>query len=112
MRIAILGSGTRGDTQPMLALGEELKARGHSVVVTVNQNLAAWARRSTLDIVSLPLDSEATLKSAEGVSLLAKGDTLSLNREMNRRDAEANLEMLSAYTRACGDADLILSTAL
>jgi sterol 3beta-glucosyltransferase len=112
MRIAILANGTRGDVQPKLALGEELQRRGHSVVITVNQNLAVWARRSTVEIVTLPLDSEALLKSDEGVALLAKGDTLRLNQQMSRAEFEANLPMLEAFREACRGADLILSCAL
>jgi hypothetical protein len=75
MRIAILANGTRGDIQPKLALGEELQRRGHSVVITVNENLATWARRSNVQIVTLPRDSEALLKSDEGIALLAKGES-------------------------------------
>jgi UDP:flavonoid glycosyltransferase YjiC (YdhE family) len=62
--------------------------------------------------VTLPRDSEAMLKSEEGVALLAKGDTVKLNRMMAELDAAANLPMLSAFCEACRGADLILSCVL
>jgi len=33
MRIALVTAGTRGDVQPMVALGVELSRRGHDVVL-------------------------------------------------------------------------------
>lgn len=112
MRIAILANGTRGDIQPKLALGEELQRRGHSVVITVNQNLVTWARRSTVEVVSLPLDSQAFLKSDQGVARLANGDMRRLNRGLSKLDIAANLPMLEAFCEACRGADLILSCGL
>lgn len=112
MRIAILANGTRGDIQPKLVLGEELQKRGHSVVITVNENLAAWARRSKVEIVTLPRDSEAMLKSEQGIALLAKGETVKLNRKLEELNAATNLPLLAAFTEASRGADLILSCVL
>jgi UDP:flavonoid glycosyltransferase YjiC (YdhE family) len=81
-------------------------------VITANQNLSAWARRSGLEIVSLPHDSEELFHSPEGMELLARGDTMSLNREGTKRELAANLAVLEALREACRDADLILSSAL
>jgi UDP:flavonoid glycosyltransferase YjiC (YdhE family) len=112
MRIAILANGTRGDIQPMLALGCVLEQRGHSVKVTVNQNLAAWARRSGIEIVSLPFDSEVLLKSEAGQQLLASRDSLRLSQAFARLERDANLALSAAYVEAARGADLILSTVM
>lgn len=60
-------------------------------MITANENLSVWARRSGLEIVSLPDDSEALLRSREGIEMLARGDTMSLNREGAKRELAANL---------------------
>jgi len=39
MRIVIATSGSRGDVQPYVALGIELKSRGHTVVVCTEQRM-------------------------------------------------------------------------
>ena len=49
MRILIGGFGSRGDMQPMLALGLGLRARGHAVTMCGPPDFAAWA-----DELSLP----------------------------------------------------------
>jgi UDP:flavonoid glycosyltransferase YjiC (YdhE family) len=43
MRILIGGFGSRGDMQPMLALGLALRARGHEVTMCGPPDFAAWA---------------------------------------------------------------------
>jgi vancomycin aglycone glucosyltransferase len=44
MRVLIAAMGSRGDVQPMLALGMALRARGHEVLVSAPPDFAAWAR--------------------------------------------------------------------
>jgi UDP:flavonoid glycosyltransferase YjiC (YdhE family) len=112
MRIAILANGTRGDIQPKLALADELQRRGHSVAVTANENLSPWARRSGLEIVTLPLDSEALFRSPDGMASLARGDTLNVIRESTKLELAANMGVLDAMREACRGADLILSNVL
>jgi len=47
MLITILAAGTRGDTQPYIALVIELKKAGHSVRITAfEKEEAFWAQRS------------------------------------------------------------------
>ncbi|MDN2499410.1 glycosyltransferase, partial [Nocardia nova] len=48
MRIAIPLTGTRGDVQPVLALGLELRRRGHDVVLGAPPNLVDFATAAGL----------------------------------------------------------------
>jgi UDP:flavonoid glycosyltransferase YjiC (YdhE family) len=48
MRILIGGFGSRGDMQPMLALGLGLRARGHEVTMCGPPDFAAWAAELAL----------------------------------------------------------------
>lgn len=112
MRIAILSSGTRGDLQPMLVVGDALQAAGHSVSLTANPTLAPWARRSGLEVVEAPLDLEAWFGSPGGKALLASGNTLAIAAGLRARMAECADGTLRACTEACRGADLVVSTAL
>lgn len=63
MRCALLFQGSRGDVQPGICLGLELRARGHEVVLAVPPNLVDFARRSGLDVVACGADTAAVLAS-------------------------------------------------
>ena len=112
MRVAILAAGTRGDIQPMLAIGHALAQRGHSVVLTVNTNLAPWARRSGLEVVETEPDYERYLKSAEGQRLQANHDLATFGRELAALETRVNDALGAACVRACRGADLIVSSIL
>jgi vancomycin aglycone glucosyltransferase len=53
MRILIGGFGSRGDMQPMLALGLALKSRGHVVTMCGPPDFAAWADELALPFVAV-----------------------------------------------------------
>lgn len=110
MRIAILATGTRGDTQPVVALGDELVRRGHQVVVAVNSDLAGWVRRAGLEAVPTGVDIGRFLNSAEARSMLAHGRIVSTIRRIAADEGAAGDSIARACVRAAEGADLILST--
>ncbi|WP_212760294.1 glycosyltransferase, partial [Promicromonospora citrea] len=63
MRHVMALVGSRGDVQPALAVGLELRRRGHEVVTGVAPNLVPLARRLGLDPVPLGIDSAELLGS-------------------------------------------------
>jgi vancomycin aglycone glucosyltransferase len=64
MRILLVSHGTRGDVQPIVALGVALKARGHAVQLVAPSNFVTWVRGYGLDIQSDGIDVEDLLRSA------------------------------------------------
>jgi vancomycin aglycone glucosyltransferase len=72
MRILLAPHGTRGDVQPIVALGVTLKARGHIVRLVVPANFVAWVRGFGLDAYSDGIDVEALLQAA-GIGLQSLG---------------------------------------
>ena len=48
VNIAIIAFGTRGDVQPLLALGRGLRQAGHEVCVVAGANFQSWIERSYL----------------------------------------------------------------
>ena len=112
MKVALLGYGTRGDFQPVLAVADALKRRGHDVRLTVNVSSARWASPSGIDLVPMQPDIEAFFKSPGGKRLLASGRVPTFVRELAQLEREHNADLIRAYDRACQGADLILSTIL
>lgn len=49
MRVLIITLGTRGDVEPFIALGLELKARGHGVTICTGSGFADVIRGHSLD---------------------------------------------------------------
>jgi sterol 3beta-glucosyltransferase len=78
MRITLLARGTRGDVQPMLVLGAELRRRGHDVILGAPPNLVEFAERAGFEAYPVGPDSRIFLGSAEGRALLAAGNVKKL----------------------------------
>lgn len=49
-RVGLVTAGTRGDVQPLLALGLELRRLGHEVRVFLNRSVADWVREHGLPV--------------------------------------------------------------
>jgi vancomycin aglycone glucosyltransferase len=64
MRILLVSHGTRGDVQPIVALGVALKARGHRVQLVAPANFVTWVHGYGLDMQSDGVDVEALLRSS------------------------------------------------
>ncbi len=64
MRILLVSHGTRGDVQPIVALGVALRARGHVIQFVVPANFVAWIRNFGFDTQSDGIDVEDLLRSA------------------------------------------------
>jgi len=72
MRILLVSHGTRGDVQPIVALGVALKARGHLVQLVAPANFLTWVRGHGLDMQSDGIDVEDLLRSsASGLQSLS-----------------------------------------
>ncbi len=67
MRIVLMASGTRGDVQPMIALGTALRRVGYAVRVVAGSNFAAWIEAYRLEVYPT-LDMEALMQSELGIA--------------------------------------------
>jgi vancomycin aglycone glucosyltransferase len=64
MRILLASHGTRGDVQPIVALGVALRARGHVIRLVAPANFVTWVQSYGLDVQSDGVDVEALLRSS------------------------------------------------
>ncbi|MGH7131650.1 MAG: glycosyltransferase [Phycisphaerales bacterium] len=67
MRVVICTIGSGGDVHPYIALGVELRRRGHEVVLLVNPHFHARARTAGLEVESLGTEEQyaAVIKSPD-----------------------------------------------
>jgi sterol 3beta-glucosyltransferase len=112
MRIAILSYGTRGDVQPLVAIGLALQARGHDVILAAPENHVSFVEKAGLRAASLAGDSEVILNSEEGRRWVQRGDTRSLMGAVVHTFKARGREVEADAEAACAGADVIVSGIL
>lgn len=75
MRITIHTLGTRGDTQPYLALANRLRIRGHEVLLIAPAQFAESAQSAGVAFAPLPAEFLALLDSPEAKSVIGRSGT-------------------------------------
>lgn len=65
MKVLLLAIGSRGDVQPFVALGRELAARGHRVVLAAPRGFAGMVEAAGLIYRALPVDFQEMMQEPE-----------------------------------------------
>jgi vancomycin aglycone glucosyltransferase len=104
MRVLLAPHGSRGDVQPMLALAQALRDRGHVAAFVAPSNFVAWIRAHGFEAESNGIDVEAILQTA--------GADLHSLRWQLRHLADLTATLFEAVARASGRADLILGAGV
>ncbi|GAB2675355.1 glycosyltransferase [Nocardia goodfellowii] len=112
MRVAIPLTGTRGDVQPAVALGLELRRRGHDVFVGAPPNLIDFVTRAGLTAASCGPDVQQLYSSDEGQRALAAGSSFRLMQLVGKQMAGYAARMNREVIDVCAGADIIVSTML
>jgi UDP:flavonoid glycosyltransferase YjiC (YdhE family) len=95
-----------------LVLGDELRRRGHQVVLGVSPNLVAFGEKAGLTTFPVGPDSQQFLESPDGQRWLAAGDVMALTQALGKI-VHDNAALLDADTlRVCDGADLIVTGSL
>ncbi|MFG3296854.1 glycosyltransferase [Streptomyces sp. NPDC048179] len=113
LRIVLMTHGTRGDVQPLVALGRELVRRGHAPVLAAPAGSAAMVRAAGLPLEQLPVDwRELLSRPAPDRSWVTSGDSTELLAGLRTVMATHTADMARTLYRACEGADLIVSGSL
>ncbi|HXC64259.1 MAG TPA: glycosyltransferase [bacterium] len=108
MRISLLTIGSRGDTQPYLALALALKARGHQARLCAPSNFAGLAQGLGVDFVPLPWDTRQALEEDGLRRRLLHGDVVGFFRRVNQRAWERREALWQAWETACDGAEALI----
>ncbi len=104
--------GSRGDVQPMVALGVELRGRGHDVTLAVPSDLVGFVQRAGLEAVGAGVDAREFLQSPEGQRLLAAGDSRRYLAALAKKRGQVIGAVQDALIEAARGADVIVATRL
>ncbi|QLY33316.1 glycosyltransferase [Nocardia huaxiensis] len=112
MRIAIPLTGTRGDVHPVVALGIELRRRGHDVLFGAPPNLVDFVKSAGLAVQSCGPDIQQLYSSEAGQQALAAGNTLRLMQLVAKQMAGYAEQMNREVVQVCAGADLIVASTV
>lgn len=107
MKIALLTLGTRGDTQPFIALGRTLKARGHDVVLGAPENFQSWIEGHELAYRSIGVDMQAFVQPPEARKVMA-GNVFAMARMWRQTIVPLTRNSLDVIWETACDADVIV----
>lgn len=112
MKIAIPLTGTRGDVQPILALGVELQRRGHDVLLGAPPNLVDFVTSTGLPAQPCGPDIQQLYSSDEGQKALAAGNNFRLMQLVGKQMSGYAAQMDREVIDVCAGADLIVATTV
>ncbi len=75
MHILMIGFGSRGDVQPLVALGKGLQRAGYTVTLAAGLNFGEWIRREGLGFTAFHVDIEAYMQTDVGKEWLGNSSS-------------------------------------
>ncbi len=111
MNITMLTVGTRGEVEPLVALGIGLQRAGHRVVIATHAAFRNFICQHGLEFSLIDIDLEAHL-SSEGFKQSTGGsrNPLKVFKNIVEGQKEAFRQVASGSWRACQDADAVVYT--
>jgi len=107
MKITLLTLGTRGDVQPLAALGEALLARGHEVALCTARNFEGLVAEYNVNFIPIEADYEAILNSKEGKKIF-NGNPFAIKRNFNTLISPLVEGALNQFYQLAQASDLII----
>lgn len=111
MRVALVGIGSRGDVQPLMALGQGLRAAGHEVVMIAGNNFEQDILRAGLIPSLTQIDVQALVNTEVGQDWMEKSSHNLISEGLTMRRM---VESIDAYASEIErtipkDADVVIS---
>ena len=107
MLITILTGGTRGDTQPYLALGLELKKAGHQVRIAAFENYETFVKRNGLEFYPIKGDVSRMTSSESMADARQADNPLKILLSFNKLKSFA-FDLQKDFFNACTGSDAIV----
>lgn len=107
MKITILSTGSRGDTQPYVALGVQLKKSGHTVRLAAFQNYESFVKDHGLEFYPIRGDVSIIAAGADGKDAMQADNPLKIFLSFNKLKAHV-FDLQQDFFNACKDSDVIV----
>uniref|UniRef100_A0A0G4IFB0 Glycosyltransferase family 28 N-terminal domain-containing protein n=1 Tax=Chromera velia CCMP2878 TaxID=1169474 RepID=A0A0G4IFB0_9ALVE len=110
--VALCNVGSRGDLQPLCALGLEFKSRGWHVAVLTEKRAEPLVREFGLEARVIAGDSVGIIFEEKYADMLAKGKLFPMMQEMQKRKRTWQHQTQIDLVEGTKDADIIVSGPL
>ena len=108
MRITLIAYGTRGDVQPILALGKGLARAGHAVRVVASRDFATWVASHGLLYSPIHVDIRSMMESDEGVAWVEARTPMQAMRMMRQLFEQTGVQAARDMLESAKDADVLV----
>ena len=108
MKIVICTFGSRGDTQPYLALAVGLQQAGHSVTLVASQNLAEWIQSYGVKVHPTSFNPQELMQKPENRTFLKGRNTVHFLRTFRSEMDAHQAGILDDCWQAAQDAELVV----
>lgn len=109
LRLVLAAVGSRGDVQPLLALGQQLRQNGHAVLIAAPPNFAGWVQSLGFELAPLGLDMQQYL--ADNPMVLT-GNVRRATPLLKRYFADALPHQMQELLGICANADALVWAGL
>lgn len=111
MKILLIGYGSRGDVQPLIALGHGLKNAGYDVAIAAGANFREMVTEAGFGYEAFRTDMQAMINSASGQAWIEKSSANSMveAQNMKRMMNEYGATMGEDILRMAQNADVLVS---
>ncbi|MCU0481486.1 MAG: glycosyltransferase [Anaerolineae bacterium] len=110
MKHLLIGMGTRGDVQPLVALAEGMQKAGLDVTIGAGLDFEAWIRGRGIPFAPMNMNMQAMMNSPEGVEWINNSkNPMQEGRNMKRMLDKYSADISEDLRRICEDADILIS---
>jgi len=109
MRVVIIAMGSRGDVEPYIALGKNLKKAGHYVRVISHQNFDSLINSHGLEFWAIEGNVQEIAQSAEMSERIEKGNFLSVLSQMKKAAQAQAIGAIKTGVSACQGMGMVLA---
>ncbi len=110
MKILIHAFGSRGDTQPYLALAVGLQQAGHHVTLAASHNFAEWIQSYGVNAHPVRFDMQEFMQKPEVQAIFKSGNMLHAMRLIRKEMSAGMMEDLDDFWQAAQDTDFVVQT--
>ena len=108
MQIVMMATGTRGDVQPVIALGKALKDRGYNVRLIAGSNFVDWIESHGLEVYPT-IDMEKLMQSDMGIKWVQTENQFKQLQIMKEMTASIVEETIRDTIEGTEGADLLIA---
>jgi UDP:flavonoid glycosyltransferase YjiC (YdhE family) len=109
-RYLLVGMGSRGDVQPLVALGDAMHRAGMDVTIGAGVNFGAWIESRGIKFAPMSVDVQVMMNSPEGIEWINNSkNSMQEGRNMKRMLDTYSEQMGHDLLQICEPADVLIS---